>query len=170
MTEKFILIKHTELTSAQLDDIIRLKQQHWKYSYECQLNWIKANLQEGDLHLLMQIDGVSVGYLNIVLVDMHTKGTIISCKGIGNVCVDLAYRKQGFGRKIMEKANEIIRENQDIGVLLCRSPLVPFYESLGWKKVDYTCLEIQNHGFHETIMFWNSDIKQISSAVLTRNF
>jgi len=170
MKQEFVVIKQKDITSDYLDEIIRLKQQHWNYSYESQKEWIVSSLKDDDLHLLLKLDGVCVAYLSINIINMIVDEQKLIGKGLGNICVDLAYQKQGLGKKIVEKANEIIEQGNDIGILLCHAHLIPFYERCGWVNMKYDNLEIDNKVFADAMMFFNFYIKNISYMTLERNF
>lgn len=170
MIEEFIVIKHEHLTDDYLNEIVRLKQQHWHYSTESQKEWIQSSLKPNDLHLLMKIDKQYIAYLSINVINMFVDGKAMVGKGLGNVCVDKAFQGQGLGKRIVEKANVIIKANDDIGILLCRTHLVPFYERCGWYNVSYDSLEIDNKVFVDAMMLFNNDLKHITYMTLDRNF
>jgi hypothetical protein len=47
------LIATKDLPDNILQDICKLKQQHWKYSIPEQMKWIKRNLTQDDIHVLL---------------------------------------------------------------------------------------------------------------------
>lgn len=171
MNGEFIAIKHEKLTDNYLNEIILLKRQHWNYSFKSQKKWIQFCLKADDIHLLMTINnGKLVAYLSIDVVNMIVDGQEIVGKGLGNVCVSKSYQGQGFGKKIVEKANEIIKENDDMGILLCHKHLVSFYERCGWSKTQYDNVEIGNKAFTDVVMLFNNKLKHVSHMVLDRSF
>lgn len=170
MSEKYIVIKHENLTDADLNEIVRLKQQHWDYSAESQKQWIQSCLKPDDLHLLLKMDNQNVAYLSINVINMIIDGQAMVGKGLGNVCVDKAFQGQGLGKKIVEKANEIIKANGDTGVLLCHTHLIPFYERCGWMNISYDNLEIDKRVFADVMMLFNNDLRHITYMTLDRNF
>lgn len=170
MSEKFVIVQHENLTDDCLDEIARLKQQHWQYPAESQKKWIQSNLRPNDIHLLMKIDNQYVAYLSISIINMLIDGQDMLGKGLGNVCVDKAYQGQGLGKKIVEKASEIIKAAGDTGILLCRRHLMPFYERCGWSKIRYGTAEVDGKGFDEVVMMFNSDLEHITNMSLDRNF
>ncbi len=170
MSEEFVIIKHEELTDDYLDEIIRLKQQHWDYSFKSQKKWIQSYLKADDIHLLMKACNQFVAYLSINVINMIVDGQSMVGKGLGNVCVDKAFQGQGWGKKIVEKASEMIKGNDDVGILLCHTHLIPFYERCGWRNTSYDNLEIDNKVFADVMMLFNNDLKHISYMTLDRNF
>lgn len=170
MNEEFVVIKHSELTDDILDEIIKLKQQHWCYSYESQLEWINNFIEPEAVHLLLKLNDRYIGYLSIRNIGIIIDGKNIVGKGLGNVCVDARYRKFGYGKKIVEKANEIILSAGDVGILLCHTHLISFYEKCGWHKVKYDNLEIDKKVFTDVLMVFNYELKRVSDVLLDRNF
>lgn len=170
MKEEFIVIKHSELDKSILDEIIRLKQQHWCYPYESQKEWIKNTLEADAIHLLLRIDKTFIAYLSIRNIGIFVDDKQITGKGVGNVCVDKRFQKYGFGKKLIEKANEIILARKDMGILLCRPHLISFYEKCGWNEVKYDNLEINKKAFSDVLMLFNYNLKHISCISLDRNF
>ena len=53
---ELILIPHKEVTSKQLEEIIKIKSKAWPYSFEKQLEWINTNLKETDIHVLLSLN------------------------------------------------------------------------------------------------------------------
>ena len=170
MNEEFVVIKHCELDETILSEIIRLKQQHWCYSYESQREWIENTLELEALHLLLKVDGIFIAYLSIRDIGVVTDDRQLIGKGLGNVCVDKQFQKYGFGKKLVEKANEIICSSGNIGILLCHTHLVQFYERCGWEEVKYDNMEIDNKVYSDILMLFNHDLKHISCMSLDRNF
>ena len=59
---KFQSIKTSDLHKKQIDQILNLKNTHWKHGYESQLTWFKKNALLDDSHNLMLISKEIVGY------------------------------------------------------------------------------------------------------------
>jgi aminoglycoside 2'-N-acetyltransferase I len=57
--------------------------------------------------------------------------------GTGGVLIDDWSRGTGLGRRVMRRAQKVMREKPgaDFGFLGCRKEVVPFYESVGWVHV-----------------------------------
>ncbi len=170
MKEEFIIIKQSELDEDTLDEIIKLKQQHWNYSYESQKEWIFNYVEPNALHLLLKVNNKYVGYLSIRNIGMKIDDIHMEGKGLGNVCIDKEFRNCGYGRKLVEKANQIIIADQNVGILLCHTHLLSFYERCGWNNVGYDNLEIDKKIFSDVLMLFNYDLNHISHMVLDRNF
>jgi GNAT superfamily N-acetyltransferase len=70
------------------------------------------------------------------------------------MAVEPAYQGLGVGRAIIEAAEEQTRQ-VGIGVLWanCRTPAVPFYERMGWKKISDE-FEVEMAGPHFKMVHW----------------
>ncbi len=170
MTEKYTIFKHKDLNEDALREIIRLKQQHWNHPYESQKKWIEDNLQPEDIHMLYAIDGRYIAYMSICIIDIFSKEMHIKAKGLGNVCVDKELQGKGLGKRLVEKANELITDAGEVGILLCHNHLLAFYERCGWHNVEYNSLLIGENKFNDILMLLNCDKNYLSDVVLDRNF
>ncbi len=170
MNIEFVSFRHSELSEEYLDEMIRLKQQHWPHPYESQRRWVKENLEEGDIHLFMKLDGAAVAYLSINFVGVNIDGRELILPGLGNVCVDLGYQKQGLGSKIVARATQIIDEMGQGGILLCHSHLIKFYGGCGWRQLSYGKASVGGRVFDDIVMLYGSDVENASSIKIQRNF
>ena len=168
--EEFKFLSHCKLHSELEKDIIALKQQHWHYSYASQTEWLHSNLNKDDMHLLLYVDGQLTAYLNLVNVSVSVGDKTISALGVGNVCVAKCKTGNGFGHKIVQKANEIIKEKNKVGVLLCKENLEGFYAKLGWHKIPCKKMSVANKDYDKTIMLFNSSVIEAEQVTVERNF
>lgn len=133
------VIKHSNIDEGTLQEIVKIKQLSWDYSYESHLNWIRDNIQDDDLHFILYENGELVAYMNIVNVDVMIDNASYQSMGIGNVCA--ASKGRGYGKEIMNELNRYLLEVDSIGILLCKTPLIPFYQKFNWKLVDVFDME-----------------------------
>ncbi len=136
--EKCILDNY-EVSSDCLESIAKLKEQHWKYGIDSQMQWMEKNLINNDKHLMINAfeNGKKVlrAYLNLVTVLVEIDSIQYEAIGVGNVCVERNLQNKGWGRVLMGEANSYIIKNGGMGVLLCKSDLLSFYEKCGWLKL-----------------------------------
>ena len=170
MNEKFYLIKHNELDEKMLKEIISLKNQYWVYPYESQKRWINENFENDDFHLLMALDGDFVAYLSISHVEIKLDGEKNDMLGIGSVCVKRECAGKGFGKAIVSKANDIIREYNSIGVLLCHDALVAFYRRCGWNLINYNIAILDGQRYNDNIMLLSDVESVVDSIDINKNF
>ena len=168
--EEFVVLRHGDLNFESEKDIIAIKQEHWNHSKDSQKKWLHSNLKNDDMHLLLYVDGQLSAYLNLVNIAVCIDEKKIDALGIGNVCVDKCRIRKGYGRKIVQRANEIIIEKNKIGILLCKESLEGFYSRLDWQKIRCNDVSVADKDFDKTIMLFNSSITQIAELSIDRNF
>lgn len=64
------LIVHENIAQDELNEVIRIKSTQWNYSYEEQMQWIKNNIKDTDIHVLLYFNEKSVAYLNLIDIDV----------------------------------------------------------------------------------------------------
>jgi predicted GNAT family N-acyltransferase len=127
-------INHSEINESLIDKIIALKQQHWGYTYESQLNWINSNLTSNDFHIIMQdYSGKLISYANLVKRNVNDMEIL----GIGNVCVNKDVQESGIGTLLMNISKFYAKQLSLDLILLCKKELVPFYEKCGFTQYQY---------------------------------
>ena len=112
--------KYSELNEQNIKDIIELKSQFWNYNYESQYNWLNNNIKKNDIVVMIYNNEELIG--NLIILKR-------SCNIIDGVIIHNNFRGYGFGGKILEYANNIIKEN---GFLLCEHKNIYFYKKYGW--------------------------------------
>ncbi len=166
------VISNRELSEDDLNVIIKLKQQYWKYNQLDQMQWIEMNLKEDDSHFMLFENNVLVSYLNLVKTSFTVNGQIKFGYGIGNVCVDKKCLHKGYAKFLINNAVESMSIGLEIGFLFCRDELIEFYEKLGWKNITdkFNCILIDCDVRNTNIMsiHWNSD--QGEEIAFDRNF
>ncbi|MBJ9722867.1 hypothetical protein I5515_13775 [Acinetobacter calcoaceticus] len=145
------LIAHKEITENELNEVVRIKSAQWHYSYDEQLQWIKKNIKDLDIHVLLSLDGRNVAYLNLIDIDLFVEEIAVKGFGIGNVCA--IEKGKGFGFELMKEVNETIIRLNKVGLLFCKEPLLKFYRSLGWK--DLASEEYKINGDKLEVMIYN---------------
>lgn len=131
---EYKFIKHPELSIRELEKIIDLKKIHWKYSTEEHNDWIKKNINDNDIHVLMFENEILVGYMNLVQTEAILNNEKINFSGIGNVCSK--EKGKGYGKHLLVGVNNYLSVQKQKGLLLCKDDLVVFYEKFNWKLID----------------------------------
>lgn len=127
-------IPHIDLTAKRLDQIIRIKSSAWPYSYDKQIYWIKSNVKDSDLHLILSNNqGEATAYMNLIDIEIRIDTTPLPAFGIGNVCA--IERGKGWGKELLLKTNDYLVKCRKIGLLFCKDSLVKFYSENKWKQV-----------------------------------
>jgi len=165
---KIRLIRHKEITPEDVDKIIKLKSQHWNYSYESQYKWLYDNIIENDFHLMIENSlHELLAYLNIVYLDIECDDKIKSHLGIGNVCVEKKLKGQGYGIFLMHISNIILKQLKRPGVLICKNNLADFYSKANWFRYN-GIIYINGNKFNDLCFFnYKSESKKIN---IPKNF
>lgn len=155
-------------------EIIELKQNYWKYSFDSQIKWMRENLSDNDKHILSYKDDCLVAYLDLVDIKLRCDNNTFEALGMGNVCVHPNVSHKGYGVDIVKYANSIILENSKVGVLLCHDELVEFYKKCGWIQIPrYIEITIADSYYDMNLMLINNrviDILNIKKIAIDRNF
>lgn len=146
------LISASEVSSSQLEEIIKIKSTAWNYSFDKQIAWIKENLKDTDIHVLLSVDDKNIAYLNLIEIEIKIDGILKKGYGIGNVCTSV--KNKGWGKEIIGKVNSYLVKNEKIGLLFCKKSLVDFYLLNNWKLIKKQKLNIHfNNELIETMYF-----------------
>ncbi|MFA5300554.1 MAG: hypothetical protein WC389_20395 [Lutibacter sp.] len=126
-----LFIRHDKLTQVLLDEIIKVKSTAWPYNYKEQCEWIKDNLKNSDIHVLL-LDGKKVlAYLNLIEIEVNVDSVELDGFGVGNVCA--IEKGKGWGKELITHVNKYLSENDKVGLLFCKDKLVKFYRENEWK-------------------------------------
>ena len=93
-------------------------------------------------------DGELAGFAHVFPRLGMLDGTAVLMGCLGTVMTAKAHQGNGVGSATVEAAREIILKNlqADLGVLLCKISLVPFYERLSWRPMTSPVLVAQPSG------------------------
>ncbi|HEY5368237.1 MAG TPA: hypothetical protein VIJ75_04530 [Hanamia sp.] len=150
-----LLIPNKEVTSQQLNEIIKIKSKSWPYSFDKQLEWINSNLKKNDIHVLLSFDKQIIAYLNLIEIEFSIDGYLKNGYGLGNVCS--SEKGKGWGKIIMTQINLILKEKNKIGLLFCKKSLVAFYSINNWLLIERkkVTLSFNNESIETMIFNWN---------------
>ncbi|RYD95283.1 MAG: hypothetical protein EOP54_16050 [Sphingobacteriales bacterium] len=123
-------ILHKDADEALLQAIAGLKAIRWSYPIAQQIDWIAANIEPEDWHLLLKNDDELVAYMNLVKIRPVIDGYPSDALGIGNVCTKESGK--GYGNQLMEAVNRFLDERALCGMLFCKDHLVPYYQKFNW--------------------------------------
>jgi len=153
--------------------IAELKEQHWQYGIESQLQWMKDNIISNDYHLMgEEVDGEVVSlraYISIIQLNIKIDGEIYDALGIGGVCVDKSIEHSGYGKLLVREACKYIISKGKTGILLCNDELKNFYEKCGWNQLIFERAEVAGIRYFNNIMLLFGVCK-CSLITINRNF
>jgi GNAT superfamily N-acetyltransferase len=90
-------------------------------------------------HYLGKIDGVIVSNVGIVRKEITVKKHKVIVGGVGGVATHPGWRRRGFARLLMDKAEEYLRRNScdyEFGMLFCDKKMVPYYGKGSWVQIE----------------------------------
>ncbi len=138
-------IKNKVLNKNQVNDIINLKKQEWKYTFNYQKEWIKKFVKKDDIHNLLFINKKLIGYTLL-----RKRQLISTLKGkskkkyyfyFDTLIIDKNFRGKKFLNKLyvnylMSLNLKIIKKYKYISLLHCKKKLVNFYKKYDWNIVN----------------------------------
>lgn len=169
----FEVIYHKDITNEQIDRIIKLKEEHWKYGVSSQKKWLDDNIHENDIHIMgyLRPEGQMVSYSNIVNVKVEIDSKHIDCLGLGNVCVSKEYEHKGHARELLLFVNEYIKCRNEIGILTCKADKTLMYSKFNWNRLEVEEATIGEVQFKENVMvLFGENLNSIKSLKINQNF
>ncbi len=125
-----LYIQHDKLTQPLLDEIINVKTAAWSYSYDEHYKWIKSNLKNSDIHVLLYDGNTALAYINLIEIQLDIDLVELNGFGVGNVCA--IEKGKGWGKELILRVNKFLIENNKVGLLFCKNELIKFYIENRW--------------------------------------
>lgn len=163
-----LTIKHSVVTTKQLEEIIHIKSVAWNYCFEKQLSWIRDNISNEDIHVILKKDGRSVAYLNLVEIDLEINEVRARSYGIGNVCSLM--KGKGYGKELMLQVNNYLTNEKKTGLLFCKELLVPFYTLCDWQLIEKSSLHLNFDNTNIETMVFNQQQEIVSLRYTDKSF
>jgi GNAT superfamily N-acetyltransferase len=90
-----------------------------------------------DLHLFVDVDASPVTHVGLLRHTISVGEQPVKVCGVGSVVTALKAHGKGYASYAMRHVKTLMCEQWgvDFGLLFCRDPLVPFYERLGWQRL-----------------------------------
>lgn len=160
--EELKIIKHRDISTNELLDVCKIKSAFGNYTLESQIEWIKANLCDDDIHFLLYLNNKLIGYLNLIPITLTINYKKFVGYGVGNVCT--TEKGKGYGRRLMTKLNQHIILLNIFGLLFCKIDVYEFYQQFGWVSLGKDILNIPfDNRFIETMIFnCGENVEQLS--------
>lgn len=148
------IVKHSEITTGLLNEIIKIKSVAWPYMYDQQIQWVEEHIKPSDIHVLLSQNKKNIAYLNLVDVELTINENRSRGYGIGNVCS--IENGLGYGKQLMLKTNEYITSLNKFGLLFCKTELVPFYTKVAWNIINKDCIVVNFDNLKINAMVYNN--------------
>ena len=158
LTDYKVTFRQTsELSSDDVSNIFRIKDQHWKYGIKSQENWFNNNIDSKDIHLLIYRGNELLAYSNLVNIKVTIDGCSLNAFGLGNVCVSIEHSKCGLGSILVSFANLFLKSRESLGLLLCKNSLISFYEFNKWRVLECKELIVSGSLSDSVLMCFNKE-------------
>lgn len=99
-------------------------------------NRLRRNFWQDDLrpvHVSVVEEGLLIAYATMFHKTLSHEGEKYQTAGLHAVLTYPSFRRQGYGRRVVDAATTLIRESgTDIAVLFCQPELRRFYAASGW--------------------------------------
>ena len=159
---KFQSIKTSELNKKQIDQILNLKNIHWKHGYESQLTWFKKNALLDDFHNLMLINNEIVGYTflanrSLKMFRLNKINKKVSYTLFATLILSEKYRNFFYVSKFMKFNSKIIYKKNNPSFLLCHEHNLKLYKFFGWLSLDISNFKVPDHSNNLKGMIYNFD-------------
>ncbi len=129
--DSFLFVKHRDLTEDLLTSICLIKASAWDYPIEEHKRWILENLKDSDIHVILEVDGNPMAYLNLVRTQVKVNNHgYVDVIGVGNVCCKS--KNNGIGSRLMKVVSNYFLANDLKAILFCGQRLLTFYKSFGF--------------------------------------
>lgn len=103
------------------------------------------------VHFAIVEDNVLISYGSILQLKQPHAGEVYTLYGLGNVFTFPPYRREGFGRQVVEAATRyILASTADVGALFCGARLAPYYRASGWEAMEGATTRIGTPDNYET--------------------
>lgn len=155
MTKLLFSKKTYELSDKEIREICLLKDTHWKFGLNSQLEWFKKNIESFDIHNTLIIDKKLVGYTllrNRKMKTSVTKNYLL----FDTLIIKENYRNKKLSKSLMDFNNQIIKKNKNISFLMCSNDLVRFYKKYDWIKINKNHFNVIDHKFKNNGMIFNN--------------
>ena len=86
------------------------------------------------VHFTITENDILISYAAVMRVELRHAGEDYQVAGFGNVFTYPAFRGEGFGRQVVDKATHyILASDADVAMLFCNPKLEAFYAASGWE-------------------------------------
>jgi GNAT superfamily N-acetyltransferase len=91
-----------------------------------------------DWHLFAEIDGRPVSHVGLLAHEVEVNGLPVAVAGVGGVLTAPEHRNQGLAQRLLREVAPLMTRTlgAEFGLLFCFPRLVPFYERLGWTRLE----------------------------------
>tara|TARA_B100001250_G_C19698826_1_gene743853 strand:- start:70 stop:537 length:468 start_codon:yes stop_codon:yes gene_type:complete len=134
---KLLNLKTVDLNKNLIEEILRLKDTHWKKGITSQRKYFKENVYKNDLHLLLYFNDSLSGYVLLRNRKCTFKKKNIPYFHFDTLIIKKNLRKKELSSFLMNFVGNFIKFKNSISILYCSNKVVKYYKKFGWKKGNY---------------------------------
>lgn len=145
------------LNKKQILEICKLKDSHWKFGLNEQVNFFKKKCKKYDIHNLLYFNSKIIGYTTLGKRTYYDDSNIKKKYILFNtLIIHKKFRKKNFSSMLMTFNNDIIKKQNLFAFLICKNPVVNFYKKNGWNKLSKKCYSIKNKFLVKNGLIYNN--------------
>ncbi len=123
-----------DVPAEQRAQVVALRRQAWPVDGSPSVGTKDHDPLLAPLSMLLLEGERVVAALEILSKELSHRGERYAASGLSTVVTDLALRRRGYGRTLVEAARERLEgSGVDLAIFTCDTPLEPFYTSAGWQ-------------------------------------
>ena len=155
------IIFHKDISRKKLDKIANLKNSEWKYGRNSNFFWLKNNIYNKDLHILIMKNHKLIAYNCLRLKEyINLDNKIKNIYIFDSMIVEKKFRNKGFGGLINDINKLILKKYKIPGFLICNKKNIQFYKKNGWSIYKKNYLKLNNHFSKKSRMTFNLKLKE----------
>ncbi len=139
LVEELVTFADDELPSDLKCQILSAHRIEWpgNYAGENRLrDWIQRPWFH-PVHLVLAERGVLIAYAGVAWKHLEHAGATYKTYGLSGVYTYPAFRRQGYGRRVVDATTARIRASDaDVGLFICVPGLTGFYAASGWELME----------------------------------
>ena len=137
-------LKKKKLKKKDIFGICKLKNTVWKFGIKSNLRWFRENVRNDDLNIVLKLNNSIIGYTLLRKRVYFEKNKKKNFFYLDTIIVAKKFRKEKFGKLLIQFNNFLISRSDFLGFLLCKNKDIKFYKKFGWKTLNTNSYSIQN--------------------------
>ena len=135
-----------KISKKILNQILELKDSHWKNGKKSQKLWFDQNSFDKDFHFILFINNKVAGYVHLgPRTYRFHRGTEKKYLLFRNLIIKKKFRNMGFAEKLMKNINFFVKKEKLFAFLICKKNLTEFYKKVFWSKLLKKNIKIIDH-------------------------
>ena len=158
MNYSLVSLKTSKLNKKKIIQISNLKDSHWSFGINSQLEWFKNKIKKNDIHNLLYFKSKLIGYTLLRRRSFNNNNKLKKRYLLfDTLVIHKDYRNKKLSNLLMIFNNTIIRETGLFSFLICKNGLVGFYKKYDWIKLNKKNIKVVDHPFSTNGMLFNTN-------------